>query len=393
LQQAVAQHNAANNPTNDRRVIPLNIDSREAAPAETLEMAEIKRFLRDDIGHRVMMFWPTTDFAVATAMVDSYTAISGTQPIKLPITVGGPPRSTWQDIAKNTVTLANNVDSVELLANPSDYDPAEFSSIGEFLRAISRDFTSRRIQLLRSTKKPLQLTVLFACESPDPGVLSQLTSSARFGLLDASALIHVTAESELGKWWSNRRGLLTQAIVQLDAHAFVAPPAVFIPILRSYGPDNVVNDLKTLGTSRKSPGELKRIIARSDVGRHLLGEKRSSYETRGNPGENSRLAYSLLVEQGYIRNAKDKLLNKSVAVGLQQMLEDGEFAAEMRTEERLAFVPLIPDIVFESGNVAHCLEFAWRARDFLRPANRADAASYVLNKLRNYARSMEWTKD
>ncbi|WP_156757412.1 hypothetical protein [Actinokineospora pegani] len=393
LRAAVNDHNRDNNPANDERVIPVNIDSREAAPADAREMADIKRFLRDDIGRRVMMFWPTTDENIAKSMAGAYSAIAGTAPIELPLTVEGPARSTWVEIARNTVTLANNVDSIELLANPADYDPAEYTSIGEFLRAVARDFLRRRMDLLRSTKKPLQLTVLFASESSEPGVLSQLTSSARFGLLDASALVHVTSNSELGRWWSQRRGLLTQAIVQLDAHAFVIPPALFVPILRMHGQEDLIKDLIALGTSRKSPAELQDISSRSDIGRHLLGERRSSYETRGNPGENSRIAFGLLVESGYIRNGRDKQLNKSLAVGLHSSLETVREKFDVKAEKKIEFAPIIPDVSFENERLVHCVEFAWRAGDFLRPANRSDAATYILNKLRNYARSMEWTTD
>ncbi|MEV0381923.1 hypothetical protein [Nonomuraea sp. NPDC050643] len=393
LSKAVERHAAQHNAANDSKVIPINIDSREAAPASTREMAEIKRFLRTNNGSRALVFWPTTDQIIASEMVSAYEAIAGKQSIALPLVVEGPLRDSWVDIAKNTVTLVNRVDSIELLANPSDYDPAEFVSIGEFLRQISTDFRTRRLALLRSTKKPLKLTVLFACESAEPGVLSQLTSSARFGLLDASALVHVTQNSELGRWWSSRRGLLTQAIVQLDAHAFVAPPALFIPILRSHGSEAVVSDLLSLGTSKKSPNELVAIMARSDVGRHLLGERRSAYETRGNPGENSRIAYNLIVGQGYIHNGKDKALNKAVAEGLHQLFAERSLGMEMQAEKKLTFAELIPDVTFEDDGIAHCLEFAWRAGDHLRATNRSDIATYILNKLRNYARCMGWTND
>lgn len=319
LRDAIEKH-SQKNPANDTRVIPINIDSREAAPASPLEMADIKRFLREELGHRCLIFWPTTNDAVASEMSDSYQGIAGTQPISLPMAVSGPDKATWVETAKNTVTLVNEVDSIELLANPEDYDPAGFVSIGEFIRRIARDFTERKVALLRSTRKPLKLTVLFASESADAGVLTQLTSSARFGLLDASALVHVTAGSELGRWWAARRGLLTQAIVQLDAHAFAAPPAVTVPILRTYGPEAVVQDLTDLRYSKKSPSELATVMKRSDIGRHLQGERRSSYETRGNPGENSRVAFELLVEKGYIHNGKDKALNKGLGEGLIQVL-------------------------------------------------------------------------
>jgi hypothetical protein len=248
LRIAVRNH-SKKNPSNDERVIPINIDSREAAPATPLEMADMKRFLREEQGHRCIIFWPTTDAGIASGMADAYTNIAGSQPIDLPMLVVGPDRSTWIETAKSTVTLVNEVDSIELLANPADYDPAEYISIGEFIRQVSRDFTKRKVALLRSTRKPLKLTVLFASESSDAGVLTQLTSSARFGLLDTSALVHVT-DGALGQWWKERRGLLTQTIVQLDAHAFAAPPAVTVPILRTFGPDQVVQDLSASTTIR-----------------------------------------------------------------------------------------------------------------------------------------------
>lgn len=311
--------------------------------------------------------------------------------MNFPCRWSGPTGPLWIETAKNTVTLVNEVDSIELLANPEDYSPNEFVSIGEFIRQISRDFTKRRVALLRSTRKPLKLTVLFASESSDAGVLTQLTSSARFGLLDASALVHVTADSELGRWWTSRRGLLTQTIVQLDAHAFTAPPAVTVPILRSFGNGDVIGDLTDLRYSKKSPGELLNVMKRSDIGRHLQGERRSSYETRGNPGENSRIAFELLVDKGYIRNGKDKQLNASIGSGLIQVMTEVDPAIVLATEKKLEFAQLIPDVSFEQDDMVHCLEFAWRAGEFLRPANRADTAIYLLNKLRSYARNMQWT--
>jgi hypothetical protein len=57
---------------------------------------------------------------------------------------------------------------------------------------------------------------------------------------------------------------------------------------------------------RVSPGGTWRIIKRSDLGRHLIGEKRSAYETRGNPGDSSLAAFTLIVEQGAIASGRDK---------------------------------------------------------------------------------------
>lgn len=93
LRDAVENHSRAN-AADDQKVMPINIDSREAAPASPLEMADIKRFLREEIGHRCLIFWPTTDAEVANGMARAYEGIAGSQPVELPMQVVGPDRST-----------------------------------------------------------------------------------------------------------------------------------------------------------------------------------------------------------------------------------------------------------------------------------------------------------
>jgi hypothetical protein len=101
----------------------------------------------------------------------------------------------------------------------------------------------------------------------------------------------------------------------------------------------------------------------------------------------------MLTENGHIRNGRDKLLNAAVGQGLVQVVRETDDSVQLATEKQIEFGSLIPDVSFEQDDVVHCLEFAWRSGDFLRPANRADTAIYLLTKLRNYARSMGWTND
>jgi hypothetical protein len=330
LEAAVKKHRSATLAANDDRVIPINIDSREVTPPDSTEMAEIKRFLRTEVGARSVVLWPTTEADVATRMSREYETIAGAVPVALPLMVEGPPIETWRSIASDTIRLANEVDSLELLVNAEDYEPAAYVSIGAFLRQMSADFMERRLHLLRSTRKPLMLTILFASESADAGVLSQMTSSSRHGLLDGSALVGITESSEVGRWWAARRGLLTQTIVQLDAHALCLPPTVLVPILRLYGPEPVKDALQTVGVTTKGPADCNRILSKSDFGRHLLGERRSAYEARGNPGGTSQAAFALLTEIGAFRSGRDKELNRAVAAAVQAFLVEDESARWLR---------------------------------------------------------------
>lgn len=393
LDKAVGDHRGAKMAMNDERIVPVNIDSREVTPPNPTEMAEIKQFLRTEVGAKTLVLWPSTEKNVAEGMSRQYETIAGGVPVALPLEVEGPPRDTWQAIAADTIRLANDVDSLELLIDPTNYDPEGFASIGAFLRAMSGDFMKRRLDLLRSTRKPLTLTILFASESADAGILSQMTSSSRHGLLDGNALVGITESSEVGRWWSARRGLLTQTIVQLEAHALCLPPTVVIPILRLYGPESVKNDLQTMGVNSKGPADCSRIVSKSDLGRHLLGERRSAYEARGNPGGSSQAAFALLTESGAYRNGRDKELNKSIAAGLQEFLIADESSPRVLAETKLEDTPLLPDVSVTNDAMSHCIELAWRSGDYLLQKNRSDAAIYILTKLRNYAREMGWTGD
>jgi hypothetical protein len=213
-------------PPNDPRLLPINIDHREATPPNASELAEVKRFLREsDVGSRCAILWPQTVREQAERMAAEYEAIAGQPPVGLPVDVEGPAREAWPDIAVHTLRLSNQmIDSLELMGiDPHNYDPAEFRTLGEFLRRISDDFANHLFDLLSEVRIPVRLIIIFASESSDPGVLAQLTTGTRYGFVDANALLDATPNSAIGRFWSERRGLLTSTIVRLDARALPCP--------------------------------------------------------------------------------------------------------------------------------------------------------------------------
>jgi hypothetical protein len=184
---------------NDSRVIPINIDHREATPPSAQELAEVKRFIRDaGVGSRCVLFWPQISTEQARTMSADYEAVAGKPPVELPVSVEGPSRGTWVDVAMNTLRLSNQmVEKLDQLGvDPHDYDPEEFPTIGEFLRRIAAGYLQR---LLDETRVPVKLTIVFASESPNLGVLSQITNPARYGFVDGSALLSATPESKIGQ--------------------------------------------------------------------------------------------------------------------------------------------------------------------------------------------------
>jgi hypothetical protein len=211
-------------PADNRRIVPINIDHRENNQPSDTELAALKRFLRTNAaGVPSIVFWPETSSTIATGLALRYTAIAGKASIDLPLIYNGPSKEAWHDIARDTLSLANRVNNLEYLGvDPRDYEVSQFHTLGDFLREISHQFNNMIETLRQEFEKPLSVIIVFVSESPDPGVLSQLTSPSRYGLLDSHALVSVTSQSEIGKWWSGRRGLLTRlfSLMQWD-YAFL----------------------------------------------------------------------------------------------------------------------------------------------------------------------------
>lgn len=393
LRSAVESH-LENFPRGEDKIVPISIDDREGNPPSAGELANIKRFLRmPKTGARSMVIWPDTSESLSIEMAKAYTKIAGRSPVDIPFQIGGPPREAWVDIAKTTLRLANGIESLEMLGvDPKDYDPEGYESIGDFLRAIADDFIALKLRLLRETRKNLRLAVVFVSESSDAGVLTHLTSSNRFGLLDGDALLAASPDSEVGRWWSARRGLLTQTIVRLDARAFGLPPSASVGIIRRYGPESVKQYLSGLGVRSPGAGTISLNIERSDLGKFMLGKSRATHETKGTPTTTSLAAFQYLAENGFT-SGRDKALNVALAEALEVFCDKKEISGEVGSERKLEPYPLIPDNVIVSNDEALCLEYTWRSSNFLTASHRGEIAKYCLTKLRNYARELEWTLD
>lgn len=382
-------------PRNDERVIPINIDHREATPPTPEELAEVKRFIRDpEIGFRCILMWPQVSKLQAEEMSRAYVEVAGRSPIELPIVVEGPARDTWTDVALNTLRLSNpTVGSLELLGvDPRDYAPEKFSTIGEFLRQIADDFVAYLQRLLEESRIPVKLIVVFVSESQNPGVLSQMTSSTRYGFVDASALLASTPNSRVGKWWAARRGALTQTIVRLDAHALYLSPTTTIPVLRRFGGEAVQDELNRLGIERPGPAEVRQAVKRSDIGQLLLGIERSTFEARGTPSTQAVPAFEVLARQGF-NLGRDKDHNTSMGEAITGFMQSEEIESQaLRPEKGFLAGALIPDNAIPFDDATLCVEYTWRKGEFLSSKNRATVAEYVLQKLQHYAIALGWVQ-
>ncbi len=378
------------------QVLPINIDHREGAPPSDQELADIKRFLRTGEGPAVL-FWLETNELRAEDLAQRYIEITGKAVIDLPVVIEGPDRATWQSIALHTIELCNPVPAAqipELGINPNDYNPAEYPSIGEFLKALANDFTNLVASHEASTRKPVTLVVAYiGSEALGRGTLPSFTQGADPGLLDSHALLNCTPDSMIGRKWGGKRGILTQTVFRLDARAFWFPPAAVVAMLRRSGPPEVVKILTDAGRARPSPSDINEYLDRTDFGRYMSSSRMASVEARGRPAEDAKNALVAVSNQYGFDLGKDKALNRSLIDALADYCRAlGTNVTATKAEEALAFASsLIPDTQIETEHRVICIEFAWRSGDILSTTRRSEAAQYALQKLHNYAVNLGWT--
>ena len=155
----------------------------------------------------------------------------------------------------------------------------------------------------------------------------------------------------------------------------------------------MMQDLEDLGVSRQTPHTLSKYVARSDFGKFLAGSGASAYEARGRPAEDARAAMQVLAEKGFTYG-RDKGLNEAMLDGIRVFMDkEGVSSPANGFEKQLDFCPLIPDNFIDRGDDILCVEYTWRAGDFLGTSHRSEVASYALTKLKNYAVALGWAQD
>lgn len=380
--------------TNDDRVIPLTVEDRESSPPSDEELAQMKGFLRTPRhGSRCLLLWPETDEKLAIKLGQQYASVAGNPGVELPLRVDGPPRETWSHLAITTMQLVNGLESLEDLGvDPNDYDPAESPTVGDYLDTISADFVSRIQDLLHATRRPVRLAVVFASQSEGSGILDTFTGTRRFGLVEPQRLLAATPQSDIGRYWSTRRGLLTSVLYRLDTRVIPLPPSTSIPILRRLGPPQVTDTLKALGVALRGEAEIATYLDRSDLGKFAAGHADPMSEIRGRPSPDSPTAFELLASDPGFGGGRDKPLNRAIGDSLRIVNERSGYGfSAVTVETKLEGEgALIPDVALIADNLTTCLEFHWRKGDFLTKSSRSEIAQYVLTKVRSYGQDLGW---
>jgi len=392
---ASLENHTRDTPVANGKVVPFSLDHREGAPPTDAELAAIKRFLRT-APTPCLVLWLETDRERAVSIASRYTAITGRTIVELPLLIEGPSRKAWPTIAETTIELCNpisNKQARELGVEVEAYAADQFPSLGEYLRQIAIDLANMALKELASTKRPVTLILVFVSEALNRGALPSFTIGAEPGLLDSHSLLRSTPESAIGKRWEAKRGVLTHTVLRLDARAFWMPPAAAVAALHRYGPTEVKAILDGLDRKTPSPTDVSNYLERTDLGRYLLGDTATAYETRGRPAEDAKEAIAALARDYGYGHGNDKILNRALLDALVKFCATKSIAiSEAAAETSLAFAKkVIPDNQLDLGSRVICIEYIWRSGDVLESGRRSEAAQYALEKLHNYAVALGWT--
>jgi hypothetical protein len=166
-----------------------------------------------------------------------------------------------------------------------------------------------------------------------------------------------------------------------------------VAILHRYGPEDVKVVLKGLKRTAPSPIDVSAYISRTDLGRYLLGDTGSAYETRGRPAEEAKEALAHIASKVGSGRGNDKHMNRGFAEALETFMKTrGLGLISTQAECALPFcAALIPDNQFDLTGRLLCVEFIWRSGNALDSSRRSEAAQYALEKLHNYAVNLGWT--
>lgn len=379
-------------PSNDHRILVINIDGRESDGPSSGELSEIKMFLREPgaeygkPGSRILLVWLTTKEALSREMSKEYENVAGSSPVNIPVQVKGPDPGAWQQIASNTLELVNDFSGLdELGVNPCDYEPAEYNSIGDFLQKISSDFVELKHRMLSSMSVRVKIVFVFACESSKADVLRELVGN-HHDMLDPIKLLKATPDSEIGEYWKKNRGLLTTTVLKLEARATFVTPALSVPILYQHGPNDVRAVLGAEGYKDASMKISDNTLKKSHFYKVLAGELATIPDGRGSSFGGAKLeAFRSIAKKYKFTAGRDKKLNRAFG----EFLKTNPFSdGVVSVEERLQGTKLIPDISLKCEGHVKCIEFHWRGKDLLK-SDKSAVAQYILKKLRAYAEALD----
>lgn len=367
----------------------LVVEGREAlrdVAISDLEAAihEINSFIRQREGERTLIVWPCN----AQDLQDRMLEVCGRVGADALLGVGepvlefsGPTKDQYLDIADRTLATLNEGASLIDLGVSSGRvlelrDRA--GTIGQFMGLIRQDLLANQAKVrgLLSRERCRVWIVVAAGTEPD-GDVAALTRG-RFSAVDIDRLMAATGANvvqELKKY-PEKIGILGAV---LDARILHLPMLAALGVARELASPELRELMRQKGLSINKTGEPLDRLLESDLGRAFKQVSLGPRARGPKPGSNTQDAFLKLAS---IAATNDRPINETIAEGLRRLDLIEEFQAECDLGKGLT---RRTDILCQTESGPVRLEMMWRAR-----TGRAEIANYVLTKLQNYGRAIEF---
>jgi energy-coupling factor transporter ATP-binding protein EcfA2 len=369
------------------RIIVL--ENREALTNFSIQQLEddlhaINRFIRSPEGERTLIVWPCNSDDLETMLINLAERIGADSLLGIgepSYRFYGPPKEQYVNIATRTIENlnegANLVDlgiSEELaleLAQQTD-------TIGKYLSLLRKELRKNEkiVEKLCAQEKCQLWIVIIGGNNPEQEVAG-LTRGA-YSKADISCLMNSTKANVVEdlKRYSDKVGIL---VTVLEVKIIYLPIATARSILVEYADNNLKEKFKQNGiSSLRRDQKLRERINKSQIFSAFQKQPITISRT-SRPNSDSRKTFEKISE---IAQKNDVLLNKTFGKALQKHGLINSFKTEATFGKKRI---IKSDLLCQIDSETIRLELMWT-----KWASSADIANYVLKKIHNYGRAIEF---
>jgi hypothetical protein len=364
-------------------------EGREALTDVSKELLEksihsINSFVRTSSGERTIVAWPANRDDLAANLASLATEIGAEALTGLDDPVfrfQGPRKTEYISIVNKTLALLNQGETLHDLGI-SDGRAAqlveESPTIGIFLAKVRRDLLSNQRQLATLTKKEVCRVWIVVLAGNEPeGDIDALTRGTMYSA-DIDRMLSVTNANIVKdlKEFPEKLGMLG---TYLDARVLHVPVLAALAAVRTYASDKLRDMMKNAAMLAAPEKDAKERLADTNLVASFNNTPIGARKVGGKVGPNSVTAFEKLTT---IASTNDIELNKAIAACL---LDLGVVSNCTYEQDFGSGMSRRTDIVATSGSSTIRLEMMWRKK-----TGRAEIANYVLTKLFNYGKAIEY---
>jgi DNA (cytosine-5)-methyltransferase 1 len=365
------------------------IEGREALTDFSKEQLErdihsINNFIRSSYGRSSLIVWTCNTEELQNILIQLANNIGADSLLGVgePVySFTGPPSSNYINIANRTIATLNEGASLIDLGISEELSQqlvSRANTIGHYLNLLRQELRKNEKTVKALLDKELcRMWVVVITGNDREDFVTSLTRG-RASTADIERLIVATEANVVQelKAYPDKIGILATA---LDARIIHIPILTVLAIAREYADEKLQDKMKELGMSLKKDSTANERLIKSELAKAFKSETIGLGVPGNKPGESTREAFEKLLS---IAQNDDQVVNETlgralVAGGLVDSYESEVDFGKGLTRRT--------DLLCETKLGRVRLELMWR-----KSTGRAEIANYVLTKLYNYGKAIEF---